>query len=174
MGPSRLIPCALAFLAATSPTQAAGSITLPGYGTFIGTTINQTLTKKSLPNTVDAWLGIDYASQPIGEKRFAPVGSPLPFAGEKNATNYGFSCIQDPAMVSYDQDEACLSMNVFRPRNVSSGAKLPVLIWIHGVRKDMDLFKVVTNKSRAASSPEVREVSTAQHLSPTLNYHLLW
>jgi acetylcholinesterase len=124
---------ASAVLSNVSTVKATNSVTLPGYGSFVGTSINQTLTKKALPATVDAWLGIDYASQPVGDGRFAPAGPPAAFEGTKNATKYGLSCIQDPADHSYDQSEACLSMNVFRPQNVSLDDNLPVLIWIHGV-----------------------------------------
>jgi acetylcholinesterase len=113
--------------------SAKDAVNLPGYGSFVGTTINQTLTKRPLPAPVDAWLGIDYASQPIGEGRFAPVGPPTAFSGTKNATQYGFSCVQNPAELPYEQNEACLSMNVFRPQHSSATDKLPVFIWIHGV-----------------------------------------
>lgn len=111
----------------------ANTVTLPGYGSFVGTTVNQTLTKKPLPAPVDAWLGIDYTTQPVGDGRFAHPSPPSAFHGTKNATQYGFSCIQDPADPSYEQDEACLSMNVFRPKNISSTEKVPILIWVHGV-----------------------------------------
>jgi acetylcholinesterase len=124
----------------TLPTASiANTICLPGYGNFVGTTVNQTLTKKPLPAPVDAWLGIDYATQPVGEGRFAHPNPPVAFQETKNATQYGFSCIQDPADLSYEQDEACLSMNIFRPKNNSSTKKLPVLIWIHGVSKQEGL-----------------------------------
>lgn len=122
-----------AFAAFSSLSAATPGVTLPDYGSFVGTTVGQTLTKKPLPATVDAWLGIDYASQPVGEGRFAPVGPPAAFQGWKNASAYGYVCVQDPEEVSYTQDEACLSMNVFRPQGVSLDEKLPVLIWIHGV-----------------------------------------
>ena len=122
----------LTAFAVLASAGSASTVTLPGYGSFSGTTVSQYLTKRPLPATVDAWLGIDYASQPVGDYRFAPVGPPAPFSGTKNATEYGYSCIQDVAFVSYPQDEACLSLNVFRPQNVSSTAKLPVLIWIYG------------------------------------------
>lgn len=124
---------AFAVASSVSTVDARYEVNLPGYGNFMGTTINQTLTRKSLPVAVDAWLGIEYASQPIGEGRFAPVGPPAPFYGTKNATKFGYSCVQDSAMVPYDQDEACLSMNVFRPQKISTEQKLPVLLWIHGV-----------------------------------------
>lgn len=123
----------LVWLSSVASTQAAPQVTLPGYGSFVGTTISQTLTKKPLPKPVDAWLGIDYVSQPVGKARFAPVGPPESFEGVKNATQYGFSCHQDPRDITYEVNEACLNMNVFRPQNVSAHEKLPVLVWIHGV-----------------------------------------
>lgn len=49
-----------------STIKSSPAIHLPEYGTFVGTSINQTLTNKALPAPVDAWLGIDYASQPTG------------------------------------------------------------------------------------------------------------
>lgn len=122
----------LAAFAVLTNAGSASTITLPGYGSFAGTTVNQYLTKRPLPATVEAWLGIDYATQPVGKHRFAPVGPPDAFSGTKNATQYGYSCIQDVSIVPYPQDEACLSLNVFRPQNVSSSTKLPVFIWIHG------------------------------------------
>lgn len=122
----------LTALAVFTSAGSASIVTLPGHGSFAGTTVSQYLTKRPLPATVDAWFNIDYATQPIGDLRFAPVGPSLPFSGTKNATQYGLSCIQDVSMVAYPQDEACLNLNVFRPQNISSDAKLPVFIWIHG------------------------------------------
>jgi len=123
----------LSSLSEVTATYGTSKVTLPGYGSFVGTTVSQTLTKKPLPAPVDAWLGIDYASQPTGEARFAPVGPPEPFSGLRNASQYGLSCHQDPLGITYEMNEACLSMNVFRPQNVSAQEKLPVLVWIHGV-----------------------------------------
>ncbi|KAI0584564.1 PnbA Carboxylesterase type B [Pyrenophora tritici-repentis] len=128
---STLAVVATSFSGVTA-TYGTSAVTLPGYGSFVGTTVSQTLTKKPLPAPVDAWLGIDYASQPTGEGRFAPVGPPEPFSGMENASQYGFSCYQDPLDITYEMDEACLSMNVFRPQGVKAGEKLPVLVWIHG------------------------------------------
>lgn len=122
----------LAALAVFTSVSSAFVVTLPGHGSFAGTTVSQYLTKRPLPVPVDAWFNIDYATQPVGDLRFAPVGPPIPVSGIKNATQYGLSCIQDPSMVPYPQDEACLNLNVFRPQNISADAKLPVFIWIHG------------------------------------------
>jgi acetylcholinesterase len=137
----------LTSLSSVTATYSTSEVTLPGYGSFVGTSISQTLTKKPLPETVDAWLGIEYATQPVGEARFAPVGRPEPFSGVKNASQYGFSCHQDPLDISYEMNEACLSMNVYRPQNLSSHAKLPVLIWVHGVRSIIGVRSKLTDSS---------------------------
>lgn len=125
------------FAASALPTcfaTANGStISLKGYGSFVGTTVGQTLTKQPLPVPVDAWLGIDYAVQPVGNNRFAPVTFATPFQGTKDATKYGFACSQDPKSNDYPVDEACLNMNVFRPQGFNGTEKLPVLVFIHGV-----------------------------------------
>nr|UWQ56586.1 lipease [Corynespora cassiicola] len=123
---------AFAALATVSTAEISRGVTLPGYGSFVGTTVGETLTKKPLSAPVNAWLGIDYATQPVGEGRFAHVDFPKEFSGTKNATQYGYSCIQDPTALSFPQSEACLNFNVFRPQNVTLDQKLPVFIWIHG------------------------------------------
>lgn len=113
--------------------QQGNSVSLADYGSFAGTTISLSHSEQPLASTVDAWLGIDYATQPIGDKRFRPVSRPSAFNGVRSATSYGKVCIQDPAVQSADiQDEACLNFNVFRTKDVPLDEKLPVLVWIHG------------------------------------------
>ncbi|KAI5865191.1 alpha/beta-hydrolase [Durotheca rogersii] len=108
-------------------------VTLEGYGNFTGTTIKSTLSGVSLPGSVDAWLGIDYATQPVGEGRFKPVDWPAPFDGVRAASQYGMACVQDPRYVGIDaQGEACLNFNVYRTRNVPLSIRLPVFVYIHG------------------------------------------
>lgn len=109
-------------------------VKLNGYGSFSGTTINSTFTKKDLPAPVDAWMGIDYSVQPAGKRRFTAADWPRPFKGVKRATSYGKQCIQEVASKTplAQQDEACLNFNVFRTKGVPLSKKLPVLVWIHG------------------------------------------
>ncbi|KAF5011722.1 hypothetical protein FDECE_2182 [Fusarium decemcellulare] len=109
-------------------------VKLDGYGTFSGTVINSTYTKQELPAPVDAWLGIDYASQPTGNNRFEPVSWPAKFKGVKKADTYGKTCIQEVSSRTplESQDEACLNFNVYRTQGVPLSKKLPVLVWIHG------------------------------------------
>ncbi|KAF2446777.1 alpha/beta-hydrolase [Karstenula rhodostoma CBS 690.94] len=122
--------------ATTLPTCFATSgglnVSLDDYGSFVGTTVNQTLTQQPLPAEVDAWLGIDYATQPIGKDRFALVTLTKSFSGTKNASQYGYTCVQDPETNAYPMDEACLNLNVYRPQGFNGTEKLPVLVWIHG------------------------------------------
>ncbi|RDW87219.1 carboxylic ester hydrolase-22 [Coleophoma crateriformis] len=101
---------------------------------FTGIIINSTLTGHPLPVPVNALLGIDYASQPVGEDRFKPV-RPLilgNWSGGIDASRYGKVCIQDPRFISYEQDEACLNMNIYWSITEARKEKLPVLVWIHG------------------------------------------
>ncbi|KAH7366619.1 Alpha/Beta hydrolase protein [Pyrenochaeta sp. MPI-SDFR-AT-0127] len=173
MGPFDAIQRSLTtFVVLTSfaTTEAAQSVTLPGYGSFIGTTVSQSLTNKPLSAPVDAWLGIDYASQPVGQSRFAPVGPPTAFTGTRNASQYGLSCTQDPTAISYELDEACLSMNVFRPQNISLSEKLPVLIWIHGGGFVSGSARSFDGASFVANSPQPLEVVTFNYRVNSLGF----
>lgn len=129
-----LVTCWLASFGVLSFALPTSShVKLEGYGKFAGTVINSTLKGQPLNSTVEAWLGIDYATQPVGKARFKPVTWPAPFKGVRAATEYGKVCIQDPSYINPElQDEACLNMNVFRPVGTAKDAKLPTLIWIHG------------------------------------------
>ncbi|XEV01720.1 hypothetical protein FSHL1_007007 [Fusarium sambucinum] len=109
-------------------------VTLKDYGVFSGTNISATLMGDKLLNEVDAWLGIDYAAQPVGDRRFRELQSQPPaFDGGRNATKYGAVCLQDLKYpYSDEQDEACLNFNVYRTHGVPLSQKLPTLVWIHG------------------------------------------
>ncbi|KAL4731471.1 Secreted lipase 4 [Fusarium chlamydosporum] len=109
-------------------------VKLDGYGSFSGTTVNSTFTRQQLPAPVDAWMGIDYAVQPTGHRRFKAADWPKPFKGVKRADGYGKTCIQEIASKTplESQSEACLNFNVFRTKGIPLSKKLPVLVWIHG------------------------------------------
>jgi para-nitrobenzyl esterase len=86
-----------------------------------------------------AFLGIPFAAQPIGDLRWrAPQSAPA-WTGVQRATAYGPACPQAPSgwlpemlgETSMVTNEACLYLNVWTP-HVTSNAKLPVLVWIHG------------------------------------------
>ncbi|KAL0578989.1 hypothetical protein V5O48_003029 [Marasmius crinis-equi] len=94
-------------------------------GTFRGASANGT----------EQWLGIPYAVPPLGDLRFkAPI--PLPPTNDgtvKDASHFGNACPQIPsASLGASVAEDCLFLNVWRPVNTTSSAKLPVLVWFHG------------------------------------------
>lgn len=142
-------------LASATTTNSKKSISLSGYGKFTGTVVNATFTKATLPEPVDAWLGIDYSTQPTGTNRFRQVDWPKSFSGTKQASAYGKACIQEATSTipAESQDEACLNFNVFRTQGVPLSKKLPVLIWIHGGAFVAGSWASFDGASFVASSP---------------------
>jgi acetylcholinesterase len=115
----------------TKPPKTPLIVDLHGYGRFKGTQVLATWTAKTaLQEPVDAWLGIDYAKQPVLEKRFAPPEWPESFEGIKDADSYGPICIQ--GFGGLTQSEACLNFNVYRTTAIPLRKKLPVFAFIHG------------------------------------------
>ncbi|KAI1450596.1 alpha/beta-hydrolase [Annulohypoxylon stygium] len=137
------------------PSVEDNPVALDGYGKFTGTTIKTTLSGVALPASVDAWLGIDYATQPIGEGRFKPIDWPAPFDGVKLATSYGKACIQDTKYINLEaQGEDCLNFNVYRTQGVPLSKKLPVFAYIHGGSFNFGTSKSLDGAAFVASSKE--------------------
>ncbi|CAA7266823.1 unnamed protein product [Cyclocybe aegerita] len=86
------------------------------------------------PNGTEKWLGIPFAQPPVGSLRFkAPVPITAPSRAIKDASAFGNACPQPPvASLGAPVGEDCLRLNIWRPQNVKSNAKLPILFWIHG------------------------------------------
>jgi para-nitrobenzyl esterase len=79
----------------------------------------------------EKWMGIPFAEPPVGELRFAP---PQPWqraypAGSWDAQAARSVCVQGDGEKG---DEDCLYLNIWRPQGLAAGAKLPVMVWIHG------------------------------------------
>ncbi|OEJ34832.1 carboxylesterase/lipase family protein [Streptomyces subrutilus] len=83
--------------------------------------------------------GIPYAAPPVGVLRFAAPAPPEPWDGVRDAGAYGPTAPKVPyapkfAALLADPEipgEDCLSVNVWTPDPVP-GARLPVMVWIHG------------------------------------------
>jgi para-nitrobenzyl esterase len=80
-----------------------------------------------------SYKGIPYASAPLGSRRFQPCEPVRPWAGVRDATQFGPASLQ-PATAwggrPEHQDENCLNLNIWTPGR--RGAARPVLVWIHG------------------------------------------
>jgi para-nitrobenzyl esterase len=90
----------------------------------------------SVSNTTNAYLGIPYAEPPVGQLRYqAPRELNTPNV-TRNTTAFGPACIQLPSANLFPsptgESEDCLTINVWTPKNSSSGRLKPVFIWIYG------------------------------------------
>jgi para-nitrobenzyl esterase len=85
--------------------------------------LKQGALKGSVANGVAYYYAIPFAPPPVGALRWKPPGPPPSWSGERDATKAPPSC---------QAVEDCLYLNVVRPANAKPGAKLPVIVWIHG------------------------------------------
>ncbi|MBT2545319.1 carboxylesterase family protein, partial [Streptomyces sp. ISL-44] len=91
------------------------------------------------PDGIAVFRGIPYAAPPVGALRFAAPAPPEPWDGVRDAGAYGPTAPKVPyppkfAALLADPEipgEDCLSVNVWTPEP-APGARLPVMVWIHG------------------------------------------
>ncbi len=125
----RAFTAAVAVMLATTPAL-AGPVARTALGPVDGLVLD---------NGVQAWLGIPYAAPPVGELRWKPPQPATPWTGTLPATRFMPSCMQplrDHGIAYYVGDdpvaEDCLTLNIWAPKGVAQGAKLPVIVFIHG------------------------------------------
>jgi para-nitrobenzyl esterase len=86
-------------------------------------------------NGAQEFLGIPYATPPIGDLRWKPAMPVARWRGIREATTLPPACAQLPSPNGPGSSaEDCLYLSVYRPADFHgfSGRRQPVLIWIHG------------------------------------------
>ena len=76
-----------------------------------------------------AFKGVPFAAPPVGDLRWRPPEPVVGWEGVRDASESGAICIQNGGQ-NVTQDEDCLFLNVWAPRE--SSEPRPVLFWIHG------------------------------------------
>ncbi|KAK4688859.1 hypothetical protein P7C73_g1244, partial [Tremellales sp. Uapishka_1] len=82
----------------------------------------------------DVYLGIPFGQPPIGDLRFT-APKPAVYNATFSATTQPPACIQNPNNTmygTYGYSEDCLQLNIYKPSAVTSGDKVPVMVWIYG------------------------------------------
>jgi para-nitrobenzyl esterase len=85
---------------------------------------------------IATFLGIPYASPPVGDDRFGPPRRHPNWEGTRDAGAFGPTAPQAPQDLALITEplilgENCLNLNVFTA-DPGPGARLPVMVWIHG------------------------------------------
>ncbi|HEX7947978.1 MAG TPA: carboxylesterase family protein [Phenylobacterium sp.] len=126
MGLRKWAALAAAVLLGSGATAAwAGDTAKVAQGTLHGATAG----------TVTSFKGVPFAAAPVGDLRWKPPAPAANWTGVREATAFGPVCMQMGRASSggtQNQSEDCLFLNVWTPANAKPGAKLPVMVWIHG------------------------------------------
>ena len=72
---------------------------------------------------VTVFKGLPFAAPPLGDLRWRDPKPPAKWSGVRAANAFSSTCAQA---------EDCLYLNVYEPADAKRGAKLPVMVWIHG------------------------------------------
>eukprot|EP00756_Hemistasia_phaeocysticola_P019253 Hpha_TRINITY_DN15648_c1_g10::TRINITY_DN15648_c1_g10_i1::g.99729::m.99729 len=81
---------------------------------------------------VDIFWNIPFAADTSGANRFGKPVDPEPWSGVRREHSAPRWCPQMRIFGFFFGHEDCLQLNVFRPRGMKKGEKLPVMVWLYG------------------------------------------
>jgi para-nitrobenzyl esterase len=87
---------------------------------------------KYLTANVRAFFGIPYAAPPVGALRWKEPQAVAAWSGVRETKAFGAACAQSGLANGEPISEDCLFLNVWVPPNVDEGAKVPVIVYVHG------------------------------------------
>ncbi|MFE2360799.1 carboxylesterase/lipase family protein [Streptomyces virginiae] len=127
---------ALAALLASAPSIAAApAAAAPGGPPRPTVAVAQGALRGQARDGAEEFLGVPYAAPPVGTGRLRAPRPPARWHGVREVIRPAPACLQfspfglaDPQAVSED----CLYLDVYRPRTARPGARLPVILWMHG------------------------------------------
>jgi para-nitrobenzyl esterase len=123
----RVLGAAMMIVAATVTGTASATATT--HAPVVATTSG--LVRGVATATDNRFLGIPYAAPPVGALRWQPPKAAAPWAGLRDASQFGSACAQPPSALSVPSaSEDCLYLNVFAPARPARHN--PVMVWIHG------------------------------------------
>ncbi|MCW6530484.1 MULTISPECIES: carboxylesterase family protein [Sphingomonas] len=117
----------------------AGLAALAGAAPAAAQTV-QTLSgpvKGTTSGDVTVFRGIPYAAPPVGANRWRAPQPVTAWKAVRDAGAFAPDCAQAPfppdaAPIATQPSENCLYLNVWQPSGTKAGAKLPVMVWVHG------------------------------------------
>jgi para-nitrobenzyl esterase len=126
--------------------------------------VRQGALKGTVKDGVAYHLGIPYAAPPVGDLRWKPPAAAPSWTGERDASRPGAGCQMQQGG---QQVEDCLFINVVRPANARPGAKLPVMVWIHG-----GAYVIGSSMGAFGGDTEGTEFARKGIVAVSLNYRL--
>ena len=116
-------------------TAAAAVVALTAFAANAADTakVAQGQLRGATAGAVTSFKNIPFAAPPVGDLRWRPPQPAAAWTGVRDATALGPMCMQMRQVTpDVKQSEDCLQLNVWTPAGFKPGARIPVMVFIHG------------------------------------------